>query len=212
MTEVTLDHELLMSSLHTESERALATSALGMHPGTGLRVLVGGLGLGYTAHAALEAERVGEVRVIERLPEVIRWMREGLVPLAAALRDDPRLRIEGGDVYAHLAGAVDQEFDLILIDVDHSPDEPLAPDRHAFHDTMGLEAAKTHLAPGGILGVWSSTANQRFAQSLERVFESVHAKEITFLNRHEGRRQSDWLYFAGPLRAGDEPRRGRPIG
>jgi len=88
ITEITLDHEFLMSSYNTASERALASIALEMHAGRGLRVLVGGLGLGYTAREALRSDRVGAVRVIEFVPQVIRWMQRGMIPLSAELNGD----------------------------------------------------------------------------------------------------------------------------
>ena len=82
VTEVTLNHEFLMSSLNTDSERALAQTALEMHPGKDLRVLVGGLGLGYTAHETLRSDRVAQVEVVELLPQMIDWLARGLVPLS----------------------------------------------------------------------------------------------------------------------------------
>ena len=86
VTEITLEHEFLMSSYSIASERALAGFALEMHTGRDLRVLVGGLGLGYTAHAALESDRVEKVEVVEFLPPVIEWLDRGLVPLSAELK------------------------------------------------------------------------------------------------------------------------------
>ena len=83
VTEITLDHEFLMSSYTTASERALAARALEMHSGGGLEVLVGGLGLGYTAREVLTSDRVGRVEVVEFLPQVIDWLDRGLVPPAA---------------------------------------------------------------------------------------------------------------------------------
>ncbi len=85
VTEVTLNHEFLMSSLYTDSERALARTALRMHSGDDLRVLVGGLGLGYTAREALLSDRVARVEVVELLPQVIDWLARGLVPLSSEL-------------------------------------------------------------------------------------------------------------------------------
>ena len=77
VTEVTLNHEFLMSSLYTDSERALSRTALEMHSGKDLRVLVGGLGLGYTAREALLSDRVASVEVVELLPQVIDWLARG---------------------------------------------------------------------------------------------------------------------------------------
>ena len=120
VTEVTIDHEFLMSSYHTESERALASVALDWHEGSELDVLVGGLGLGYTAHEALELEQVAQVEVVELLKPVITWMRTGMVPLSETLESElepgGRLTIRQGDVYGSLLSAPQTAYDLILID------------------------------------------------------------------------------------------------
>ena len=80
LTEVTLNHEFLMSSLNTDSERALAQLAIDHLEGDALRILIGGLGLGYTAWAALQIARVRRVEVIEFLPDVVQWLDDGLTP------------------------------------------------------------------------------------------------------------------------------------
>ena len=91
VTEVTLNHEFLMSSYHTASERQLAAQALDMQRGHSLRVLVGGLGLGYTAREVLASRRVASVEVVEFLPQVIDWLERGLFPLAAELMQSASL-------------------------------------------------------------------------------------------------------------------------
>ena len=149
VTEVMLDNQFLMSSYNTASEEALASLALEWHGGSELDVLVGGLGLGYTAHAALECRRVRRVEVLEFLPQVISWLARDLVPLAAALRAEPRLRVVEGDIFEHLQGPPKTRLDAILIDVDHSPDEVLAPANRSFYTTAGLRRAREHLADGG---------------------------------------------------------------
>jgi spermidine synthase len=138
VTEVTLNHEFLMSSLYTDSERALARTALQMHSGEDLRVLVGGLGLGYTAREALLSNRVAQVEVMELLPQVIDWLDEGLVPLASELRGERRLVVTQGDVFQRLAGPPDDLLDLILIDVDHSPEDKLNDQSVSFYTTQGI--------------------------------------------------------------------------
>ncbi|NIA21771.1 MAG: spermidine synthase [Anaerolineaceae bacterium] len=125
VTEITLNHEFLMSSCNTASERALAGRALRMHAGTDLQVLVGGLGLGYTVREVLTSHRVGRLEVVEFLPQVIDWLDRGLAPLADELKSDSRLAVVEGDVYDRLSGPPGRKWDLILIDVDHSPDERL---------------------------------------------------------------------------------------
>jgi spermidine synthase len=196
VTEVTLNHAFLMSSYNTASERALASVALEMHAGAELRVLVGGLGLGYTAHAALASARVATVEVVEFLPQVIDWMMRDLVPLGPALKADGRFTTAAGDVYARLAAAPAQRFDLILIDVDHAPDDQLSGTNDTFYSAKGLERASRHLAPGGILGVWSYAESSPFARALREVFDDVRIEPVTFFNALIDEETTDWLFFA----------------
>lgn len=196
VTEITLDNTLLMSSCNSASERALVSHALGLHPGEGLAVLVGGLGLGCTAHEALLSERVARVEVVEFLPQVIDWFERDQLPLAAGLRADARLAVQRGDVYGLLAGAPKGLHDLILIDVDHSPDEPLGNASDSFYAPPGLERAKAHLRPGGVIGVWSYDESPRFEASLRQVFGQVRVERSTFLNRLSDEQETNWLLFA----------------
>ncbi len=196
VTEVTLDHEFLMSSLYTDSERALARIAFAMHSDDELRVLVGGLGLGYTAREVLLSGRVARVEVVELLPQVIDWLARGLVPLSSELRDEPRLTITQGDVYRRLAGPPDDLFDVILIDVDHSPEERLAEESVSFYTSQGLLAARRHLATDGVLAVWSYAESSPFSEALRAVFDHVHVEPVTYDNRLIDQQPTDWLFFA----------------
>ena len=196
VTEVTLNHEFLMTSLYTDSERGLASTALQMHSGTDLRVLVGGLGLGYTAREALLPSRVARVEVLELLPQVIGWLAKGLVPISSELNNQQRLVVTQGDVYRKLAGPADELFDVILIDVDHSPDERLEDASTSFYTTDGLMAARRHLAAGGVLAVWSYAESSTFADALRSVFRQVHVKSVTYDNHLIDQQLTDWLFFA----------------
>ena len=196
VTEVTLNHEFLMSSLYTDSERALARTALEMHEGENLKVLVGGLGLGYTAREALLSKRVGSLEVIELLPEVVDWLEGGLLPLSSELNKDKRLKISKDDAYGRLAAQPSEQFDLILIDVDHSPDERLGEESLPFYTQDGLRAAKAHLAEGGILAVWSYAESSPFADALRAVFTEVRVEPVSFANQLIDEQQTDWLFFA----------------
>lgn len=198
VTEVTLDHEFLMSSYITVSERALAGRALEMHRGQKLRVLVGGLGLGYTAYEVLSAggRRVEHVEVVEYLPQVIGWVERDLVPLAAELKGDDRLALVEGDVYGQLAGPPERTYDLILIDVDHAPDEQLDSASVPFYTADGLRRARKHLAPGGILGVWSYAQHSPFSEALRDVFDDVHVEPVRMYNDLVDQETTDWLFFA----------------
>jgi spermidine synthase len=194
--ELYLDHALLMSSASTASEQALARRALELHRGRGLSVLVGGLGLGYTARAVLASLAVAELEVIELLPELIGWFDAGLIPLAAELRADPRFRLRQGDVYAHLVGPAGARFDLILIDVDHAPEERLGEGNAAFYAAPALRRASLHLAPAGILGVWSYAPSPRFEAELRRVFGEVEVEPLTSRNPALGEDETHWLHLA----------------
>ena len=196
VTEITLDNQFLMSSENTASERALSSLALEMHEGTGLRVLVGGLGLGYTAHEALRSERVARVEVVELLAPVIDWVARGLVPLSGELNGDARLTVTEGDVYLRLAQPPRSVHDLILIDVDHSPDERLGPSNAAFYTAVGLALAKRCLAPRGVLAVWSYAESSPFADALREVFREVRVETSSFENRIVSGEETNWLFLA----------------
>lgn len=196
VTEITLDHRFLMSSAVTDSERALAFHALAMHEGRGLHVLVGGLGLGYTAREALRSERVARVDVVEFLPPVIDWLARGLVPLAAELQADARFAVTEGDVYQRLANPPARRYDLILIDVDNSPDEQLGNANASFYTKAGLTLAKQHLAEAGVLAVWSYADSATFERALRRVFREVRVEPVHFENGVVGETETNWLFFA----------------
>ena len=196
VTEITLDHQFLMSSCNTASERALARHALDMHPGRDLAVLVGGLGLGFTVREVLRSDRVARVQVIEFLPPVIGWLETGLLPLAEELKADSRLAVIEGDVYARLSEPPDRGYDLILVDVDHSPDERLGDANARFYREAGLEQAQRHLTPDGVLGVWSYAESPSFAEALRGVFREVRTEPVTFTNRVFDEEETNWLYFA----------------
>jgi len=196
VTEVTLNHEFLMSSLYTDSEQALAQTALSIHQGNELRVMVGGLGLGYTVHEALLSERVAHVEVVELLPQVIDWLKQGLIPLSPELQNEPRLTVTQGDVYGRLAAEPEEQFDLILIDVDHSPDERLGEGNISFYSATGLRAARHHLAPEGVLAVWSYAESSPFVDALREVFEQVRVEPVAYDNQLINEQRTDWLFFA----------------
>jgi len=204
ITEITVDHELLMSSYHTASERALSSCALERYlarhdGGEDLTVLVGGLGLGYTAQEALHSTAVGSVDVVEFLPQVVEWMLNGLVPLSDELNGDPRFHVIEADVYAMLAESPnppDRRYDLILIDVDHSPEERLGKENAFFYTKAGLELARQHLNPGGLLGVWSYAESSAFVEALNAVFPIVDVVPVDFENEVAAEAETNWLFIA----------------
>jgi spermidine synthase len=196
LLELLFDHALLMSSCSTHSERALARRAIEMHAGEGLRVLVGGLGLGYTAREVLRASNVATLDVIELLSPLIGWFESGLIPLRSELRADPRFSLRQGDVYQLLGGPSERPYDVILIDVDHAPEEHLGDSSAAFYTEETLQRVREHLAPGGVLGVWSYAESTGFGHLLGRVFSEVRIERETFYNPVVEEEESNWLFLA----------------
>jgi spermidine synthase len=194
--ELTLDHQLLMSSRVTFSECALATHAIAMHGGTDLDVLIGGFGLGYTCKAALDSDRVARVEVVEFVAGVIAWAERGVIPLGPELMRDPRFRVTQDDVYDRMRRAPIQKHDLVLIDVDHSPDAHLGESSDSFYAHAGLALAKQHLEPGGVFGVWSTSESPAFEAELRQTFDEVRVEPIDFFNETVGRPETNWLFLA----------------
>ena len=136
--------------------------------------------------------------MIEFLPQVIGWFESGLIPLGHEIRADPRFSLREGDVYAHLARAPIDRYDLILIDVDHAPEEHLGEANSAFYTEAALRKASAHLAPDGILGVWSYAESRNFAQLLSRVFGDVRVERVTFWNSVIEQEEWNWLLLVRP--------------
>ncbi len=199
--EVILGDEHLMSSLFTEGEIALTTLGLGRAGGEALRVLVGGLGLGYTARAALESSKVASVAVVDALEAVIDWHREGLVPIGRSLGDDPRCDLVHGDFFAMFDGGFDPDtpsWDVILLDIDHSPDRLLDPAHARFYRTDGLRRVHAALTPGGVFALWSDDApDPTFLARLRSVFDEPEAHVVEFDNPLTGTSSRCTIYVAG---------------
>ena len=202
--EIKLGDEFLMSSLFTASETALARLGLAAAAGTSFDVVVGGLGLGYTAYAVLEDETVASLLVVEALDAVIEWHQGGLLPLGAALTRDPRCRIVHGNFFALAgsregfdAGAPGRRFDAVLVDIDHSPDFLLDPQNAAFYQQGGLLRLAGHLKPGGVFGLWSNERpDEAFVGRLADVFAKARAEPVTFHNPLQDREVTQTVYLA----------------
>jgi spermidine synthase len=202
--EVKLGEAFLMSSLFTQSEVALARLGLAARAGSGLAVVVGGLGLGYTAQAVLDEARVGELLVVEALAPVIEWHRRGLVPLGPALTGDPRCRLVTGDFFALAAsetgfdpGLPGRRFDAVLLDIDHSPDGLLDPAHGAFYAQEGLRRLAAQLRPGGVFGLWSNELpDAAFTARLGGVFASARAERVAFRHPLQDRTLVQTVYLA----------------
>ncbi|MCR9255711.1 MAG: spermidine synthase [Alphaproteobacteria bacterium] len=191
--EIKLDDEFLMSSAFTASEEALARLGLAAARGAALSVVVGGLGLGYTAKTVLDDPAVERLFVVDFLAPVIDWHRRGLIPLGADLMADPRCHFVEGDFFA-LASSADgflpecpgRKHDVILVDIDHSPEALLDARSEAFYSKDGLAALTRHLKPGGVFGLWSNDGPaDAFLDILREVFAEASADIVRFPNPYQ---------------------------
>ena len=230
--EVKLGDEFLMSSLFTVAETELARLGLAAladptpEGGRGLDVVVGGLGLGYTARTVLEDPRVASLVVVEALEEVIDWHARRLLPDVDGLTTDPRTRLVHGDFFALARGDADapadspgsspanspanspggfdpqqsgRRFDAILLDVDHSPRHVLHPSHAAFYTGSGLRQLVRHLRPGGVFALWSDDPpDPDFLDVLREAFVDVEAHAVSFPNFLTGGESSNTVYVAKP--------------
>ena len=203
--EVKLGEYFLMSSLFHEAESQLATLALEALDGDALDVVVGGLGLGYTAASALEDARVASLVVVEYLEPVIGWHRNGVVPLGERLRRDRRCRFVHADFFA-LSRDVGRSFDpddpdkahdAVLLDIDHTPTHWLHGGHARFYTEQGLGELAAHLRPRGVFALWADgLPDPAFRERLERVFVEANAHTIEFDNPLTGGRSEGCVYVA----------------
>jgi spermidine synthase len=199
--EVKLGDEFLMSSLFTVAEIALADYALSLVAGGGLDIVVGGLGLGYTAATALTDPRVRSMLVIERLAPVIGWHERGMVP--AAVPSSDRTRLINADFFVLAAGdgfdpdVENRVFDAIMLDVDHSPRHVLSPSHSGFYTTQGTSLLARRLTPEGVFALWSNDPpDEDYLAVLRSVFAHVEARVIEFDNPLQQRTATNTVYLA----------------
>jgi spermidine synthase len=201
--EVKLGDEFLMSSLFTAGEIALTRIGLAKLPHAELDVAVGGLGLGYTARAALDDPRVRSLIVVDALGEVIEWHQRGLVPLGASLASDSRCRLVQGDFFAMIGDGgldplePDRRFHAILLDVDHSPRHVLHPRHAALYRPAGMRALADRLHPDGVFALWSNDPpDEQFTAVLAEVFAGSEAHVVDFDNPLQGGTATNTVYLA----------------
>lgn len=202
--EVKLDDEHVMSSLFTVAEKELARLGLARATGTALDVLVGGLGLGYTAQEALRCDRVRALTVVEFSDAVIEWHRRTLLPETAGLAADDRVTLVCADFFAGATDGVGfdpcnpgRTYDAILLDIDHSPRHVLHDPHADFYTRDGLRAASERLVPGGVFAMWSDDPpDEDFTATLASVFTDVQAQSVWFNNPLTRGRSAATIYLA----------------
>jgi len=203
--EVKMNEEFLMSSLFVEAELQLAHLGLAELKDDNLDVIVGGLGLGYTAFAALENQHVSSLKVIDVMAPVIDWHQRGLVPMGPELMADERCELVLGDFFALATsesngfGAAnnDQKVHAVLLDIDHTPDFWLSPTNNSFYTEQGLRAMSDKIHPGGVFALWSDDLpDDRFTELLDSVFDTSTAHVVTFPNAYTKSESSNTVYVA----------------
>jgi spermidine synthase len=201
--EVKLGDEYLMSSLFTVAEVELARLGLADVDEDHLDVLVGGLGLGYTALAVLDDPRVRSLTVVEAVPEVIAWHHQRLLPDTAELTIDARTRLVHGDFFEWVrsshgfSAAAPARYHAILVDIDHTPRHVLHPSHAGFYTAEGLRSLTNRLHPGGVFGLWSDDPpDGEFLAQLADVFTSTSAQVVGFPNPLTGGQSANTVYVS----------------
>ena len=184
-------YDLMVSRAHQSEDQMMALAC--PDPPAEARVLVGGLGMGYTLRAVLDALPAGGSAVVsELIPEVIEWNRGVLAPLAGHPLDDPRTVVEPRDVVDVIRDAA-AAFDAILLDVDNGPTAPTQQANARLYTPEGLEAIRSALRPGGALAIWSVDEPRGFERRLRRAGFTPRTHRI----RAHGRRGASHYVLVG---------------
>ena len=197
--ELRVNGVFVMDTLETSSEKGLATAALKQveHP---RRVLVGGLGLGFTMHEVLADKRVEQLVVVEIEDDLVRWMRDGTVPHGPSYLADERVSVVVADIRLAMAEATAAAYDLVLLDVDNGPGFLVYEENQAVYQREFLEETRACLRPGGALVIWSAADCTALQAEMREVFGNVVAvpHDVTLQSRQE----QYWLFWSRVAVAG----------
>ena len=175
--EIVANGVFLMDTRGGSSERLLVSATADRMPPPG-RMLIGGLGVGFSLAAALTHPAVTAVEVVEREPAVIRWNRGPLAPLHGGALADPRVTVREADVADRLAAAEPASFDAVCLDTDNGPDWLVSPANARLYTDTGLGAAARALSPGGVLAIWSAAPSPALTARLSGLFAEVRTLEV----------------------------------
>lgn len=172
--------QALMGTNAPESERMLAElGCAGLRGKRGVRVLIGGLGFGFTLRAVLELlGEDGLVEVAELLPEVVAWNREHLAEVNGLLVDEPRVRVVLGDVYELMLKGEAERYDAILLDVDNGPVAMVQEGNGRMYQADGLAMIGRVLKPGGCVAFWSASGDPAFVRRLAKAGFAVQVEAV----------------------------------
>ncbi|TDQ05898.1 hypothetical protein EV186_1011876 [Labedaea rhizosphaerae] len=169
--EVIANGVFLMDTRNGESERLLISAAASRMP-MGGRMLVGGLGVGFSLRAAVDDPRVGSVVVVEREPAVIAWNQGPLRAVHGDALADPSVTVVEADLVSWLSSCA-ESFDALCLDIDNGPEWTVSEGNAALYGDSGLTMLRARLRPGGVLAVWSANASASFESRLRAAFASV---------------------------------------
>jgi len=204
----------LMNNRRSGSEVALAAMTCArLQDRPRARILIGGLGMGFTLRAALEGlGPEAQVVVAELVPAVVAWARGPLAHVFAGCLDDPRVDLQEADVNRLIQAGPDR-YDAILLDVDNGPEGLMRKANDRLYDNWGLKRARWALRPGGILGVWSGAPDRKFKSRLQRSGFAVDEMRVHASGRGSGPKHVVWLgtRTEGQVEARAEGRAGSPI-
>ena len=184
----------LMNSRLSGSEEALATIGCGSIAGRGgARVLIGGLGMGFTLRAALSVLGAdAQLVVAELVPTVVAWARGPMADVFGGCLGDPRVSIVEGDVGV-LIGAAGPGYDAILLDVDNGPDGLTRATNDRLYGAQGLRTARAALRPGGVLAIWSAAPDAGFSRRLRNAGFDVEEVVVRANAAKRGARHVIWV-------------------
>ncbi len=204
--EIVSNGVFLMDTRNGDSERELVRAAVAPHQGP-VRLLLGGLGVGFSLAEALRAPNVGAVTVVEIEPAVVGWHASHLAAFSAGGLAEPRVTVAVADLAGWLAAGADR-YDAICLDVDNGPEWTVTPRNAALYGEAGLAALDRRLAPGGTLAVWSAAAAPVFERRLRDRYAEVQVRAVPV-----PRGEPDVIYLARDPRAAQagvpEPGRAR---
>jgi spermidine synthase len=191
--ELRVNGVFVMDTLETTTEQALARTALAQveEPRA---VVVGGLGLGYTAHEVLTDRRVQRLVVVEIEEPLVGWMRDGTVPHGPSYLADDRLTVVVADIRQAMEEAAPDSFDLVLLDVDNGPGYLVHEQNADVYRAEFLSSVAQALAHGGVLAVWSAAESPDLYDALVTVFGA--ATPVPLEVGLQGRSEQYWLYLA----------------
>lgn len=180
-----------------DRERAMATATLAASRVSGSRperVLLGGLGLGFTLAELLGDAHVVQVTVVEIEPTLVSWMRDATISHGPALVADPRVELRVGDIADTLRESPPAAYDLVLLDVDNGPGYLVHESNAALYEEPLLQAARAALRPGGTLVIWSAFEEPELPGDVAAVFGSCRSLAVPV--ERQGRQEHHWLYAA----------------